>query len=61
MSWTPSTDFRKIVEDCNAQSDYLTEWENNFLRSIDEQMDRNGGRLTEKQQEVLEKIYCKLP
>jgi uncharacterized membrane-anchored protein len=34
----------------------LTKWETNFLESIDDQLSRSG-KLSERQQEILEKIY----
>lgn len=40
------------------ESEELTEWEVNFINSIDEQLVRSGS-LSQKQQEILEKIYVK--
>lgn len=62
MAWAPGTDFRKIVDECMANSEHLNPWEREtFLPSIDEQMDRNGGKLSERQADLLETIYLKLP
>ena len=38
----------------------ITEWERNFIESISEQFD-NHGDVSDKQVEILERIYCKLP
>ena len=35
----------------------LTDWETNFMESVTEQFD-SSGRLSERQQEILEKIYA---
>lgn len=38
----------------------VTDWERNFIESISEQFD-NRGDLSDKQVEILERIYYKLP
>jgi hypothetical protein len=35
----------------------LTNWENSFLESLSDQLTRTGS-LSEKQEEILERIYC---
>jgi hypothetical protein len=41
----------------NEASDDLTEWESNFVDSLDSCL-RNTGRLSQRQQEILERIYA---
>jgi len=36
--------------------DALTEWEQKFVESVEEQFDRNG-KMSERQEEILERIY----
>ena len=53
------SDIRTMIEEINDISEKIcTEWEYDFMESITEQFDSRG-TLTEKQQEILEKIYKK--
>ena len=45
------------LERCEGEARNLTDWERNFLESVQEQFDRSG-HLSEKQIEILERIYC---
>jgi len=45
---------------CEDFTERLTDWERSFIESIREQFD-GGGSLSERQTEVLERIYCKVP
>jgi hypothetical protein len=45
---------------CEGFMGRLTDWERGFIESIRERLDGGQG-LSEKQAEVLERIYCKLP
>lgn len=38
----------------------LTEWEKQFVDSVSEQLEQRG-TLSEKQQEIVERVYVKLP
>lgn len=51
---------RYAIDYCADNFERLTEWENGFIESISEKFERYGS-LSEKQEEILEKIYCKLP
>ena len=51
---------RYMLEHCGDFTEKLTEWERNFVESVSEQLDRRGD-LSDKQAEILERIYCKLP
>lgn len=54
-------ELESVISDCESNSERLSRWERDtFLPSIREQFDRLG-RLTRKQQDVLEQIYLKLP
>lgn len=49
-----------VLSQCEDYTERLSEWERNFVESVTEQFERRGS-LSEKQEDVLEKIYCKLP
>lgn len=49
-----------MIDRCADNPGRLTEWENNFITSISDQLD-TAGRLSEKQVEVLDRIYQKVP
>ena len=52
-------DIRTMIEEINEiASEICTEWEYDFMESITEQFEERG-TLTEKQQEVLGRIYKK--
>ena len=44
------------ITSVNDEGRSLTDWEVQFMESITEQFDNSGG-LSEKQEEILEKIY----
>ena len=48
-----------LVEDCINREDRLTEWERGFIDSVQRQL-LLGNRLTDKQAEVLERIWEKV-
>ena len=57
--WQPqSIDIYKAWIDTifDESSDSLTDWETNFVESINNQLDNNK-QLTERQAEILERIY----
>lgn len=45
------------IEDVNSEGRNLSDWETNFMESITEQFGTRGG-LSEKQEEILERIYA---
>ena len=45
------------IEDVNNVGRGLTDWEKNFIESITDQFEQTG-RLSEKQEEILERIYA---
>lgn len=51
---------RSLIEYCNDYTEKLSQWERSFVESVGDQLERNG-MLSDKQKEVLERIYCKLP
>ena len=51
---------RYMIEQCNDFMGRLNDWEQTFIESISEQLDRLGS-LSDAQKEKLEQIYCKLP
>jgi hypothetical protein len=51
---------KEVFDDVEANTDRLTEWERQFLESVSDQFTQRGS-LSEKQLEVLERIYLKLP
>jgi len=52
-------DTRQLLDDCEAREESLTDWERNFIDSIRHQFDKNGS-LSERQYEVLEKIWNRI-
>lgn len=42
-----------------SQPDYLSDWENKFIESIEQQMN-NGKKLSWKQYKVLQRIFVKV-
>ena len=63
MTLAPGDREAQIAHMLEHGADYtekLTEWEGEFLDSVTEQFDSRGD-LSEKQVEILERIYCKLP
>ena len=49
----------QMIADCEKRGDKLSEWEQNFIQSIREQFDRRGS-ISEKQDEILNKIWEKV-
>ena len=49
----------QMIEDCEARESYLDIWEAAFIDSISKQIER-GRALTEKQDEILNRIWDKL-
>ncbi len=54
---------KKVYEDWIKQigdnTEKLNDWENSFVESVSDQLDRKGF-ISEKQEEILERIYCKV-
>lgn len=48
---------RLWIQTCLEEGQGITKWENDFLVSIEEQFKRRGS-LSEKQLEILERIYA---
>ena len=49
-----------VLEHCTDNWQRLTEWEQGFVESVADQFNRRG-TISEKQEDVLERIYVKLP
>jgi uncharacterized membrane-anchored protein len=45
------------IDRVNSEGRNLTKWEENFMESITEQFE-NSGSLSDRQEEILEKIYA---
>jgi hypothetical protein len=45
-----------MIDRCLTEGKNLSEWETKFCESVQEQLDRTG-HLSEKQQEILDRIY----
>lgn len=50
----------EVLSSIAANTERLTDWERNFFESVHGQYDTHGG-LSEKQMEILERIYLKVP
>jgi hypothetical protein len=48
-----------MIQDCIARESKLSDWEREFIQSIDEQLGR-GRALTPKQDETLERIWTRV-
>ena len=48
----------QMIADCEARESRLTEWEQGFIDSLSKQLER-GRSLTEKQEEILNRIWDK--
>jgi hypothetical protein len=51
---------QEALDYCVDEIDRLSAWEKSFVESISDQMQYRG-KLSERQEEILEQIYCKLP
>lgn len=49
----------QMIKDCQKRESRMTEWECNFIESIDEQFSRNGS-LSPKQLQILDNIWEKV-
>ena len=49
----------QMIDDCEACDEYLTAWEADFLASVREQIE-DSAFLSEKQQDVLDRIWEKV-
>lgn len=56
---TNDEDPRELVADCINRQSKMTDWEVNFIASLDEQLDQ-GKSLSERQTEILERIWEKV-
>ena len=52
-------DIESMIEDCMRRESKLSNWEREFIQSIDEWF-RENESLTERQEEILTKIWDKL-
>ena len=52
-------DVETILSDCESRKSKLSPWEADFIASIREQFDRRGS-ISEKQSEVLNKIWDRI-
>lgn len=50
---------REVIESCESEIENLTKWEQSFVESISDQYERSG-RLSDRQLEILERIYLKI-
>lgn len=64
MALDPNRDRGEAIEEmlasCTDHIFKLSDWEQDFLISVQDQFERNGD-LSQKQVDKLEQIYCKLP
>lgn len=49
-------DLRIMIERCQTEARYLTDWEKGFIESVAEQLTRKGS-LSPDQMKVLDRIY----
>ena len=54
------TQLEYMLDHMGDYTERLTEWEKQFIESVSEQLEQRG-ILSEKQQEIVEKIYVRLP
>jgi len=54
--WT--TEYITLIEDCEARSERLTEWESSFINSLKQQI-ASGRRPTVKQEDILDSVWKK--
>ncbi len=59
MTHSYSSDYLEMVEDCEARASRLTDWECRFISDISAQLG-NDRPLTEKQVEMLERIWDRI-
>ena len=50
------TECQEMIDDCMERESRLSEWEANFLESIENQLAKKGD-LSDKQKEILERIW----
>lgn len=53
------TDDEQMIADCEARESRLTEWEQGFVQSLRDQVDR-GRSLTDRQAETLERVWTRV-
>ena len=56
MSYQDREEISTMIADCEARQNKMTEWEQNFIDSIDKQLG-DGRELSVKQLETLESIW----
>ena len=54
------TQLEYMLDHIEDYTERLTEWEKQFVGSVLEQLEQHG-TLSEKQQEIVERVYVKLP
>jgi len=47
---------QEMIDDCNARYEKLSEWEENFVDSVEKQLEERG-YLSDKQLQILEKLW----
>ena len=53
----PASVIASWINAIQTDSDGLTKWEEEFINSIDDQMERHGS-ISDRQEEILERIYA---
>lgn len=53
-------EYMRQIEDCMARDNRMTEWEQNFVQSLSEQLERSDGGLSQKQIDVLDRVWEKV-
>lgn len=54
-----SDEIQSMLDDCEKRSEKMSDWECEFIDSISDQLGRGRG-LTEKQEQILERIWEKV-
>jgi uncharacterized membrane-anchored protein len=60
MAMPSASDAKQMLEKCGDYMERLTAWEQNFIESVTDQVGRKG-TISEKQYEILDRIYQKVP
>lgn len=53
-------EYTRQIEDCMARDNKMTEWEQNFVQSLSEQLERSANGLSQKQIDVLDRVWEKV-
>ena len=49
-------EYQEMIDDCLDRDNQLSEWEQGYMNSLEEQLEEKGW-ISEKQTEILEKIW----